>query len=140
MAEAPPLLFCFGLGFSGLAVADRLRARGWRVAGTSRNKDKLAQWQAQGIDPHYFSDTAGLARPEILLEATAILSSVAPGTGDPVLAAHGAILRSDQSLAWRLSTTGVYGDARGAWIDEDGDAQGNFRARTGPHHCRGSMA
>jgi len=118
MVRDQPKLFCFGLGFSAQALADRLRAQGWQIAGTSRNPDRLAQWAAQGIEGHLFSDTVGLARPEILLEVDAIVSSIAPGSGDRVIAAHRDMLGQTRAWLGYLSTTGVYGDARGAWVDE----------------------
>jgi len=52
-----------------------------------------------------------------LATATHILSSVPPeGDADPVLARYGDAL-DDRWLGY-LSSTGVYGDAGGAWVDE----------------------
>ena len=56
-----------------------------------------------------------------LEDATHILSSVPPSGegGDPVLQKYAsAILASDSSWVGYLSSTGVYGDAGGAWVDE----------------------
>jgi len=99
-------LFIFGLGYSAGRIADRLRGEGWSVeatgsAGTMRFDDQAAV-------------LAGLGR------ATHILSSVPPGeTGDPVLAAYGDAIRAAPAR-WigYLSSTGVYGDTGGAWVDE----------------------
>jgi nucleoside-diphosphate-sugar epimerase len=57
-----------------------------------------------------------------LASATHLLSSVPPDDkGDPVLDMHGAaIARIAPRLQWigYLSTTGVYGDRQGGWVDE----------------------
>ena len=52
---------------------------------------------------------------------THILSSVPPGpAGDPVLSFHAADIAAIETLEWvgYLSTTGVYGDRGGDWVDE----------------------
>src|SRR5262249_39983542 len=48
--------------------------------------------------------------------------SVPPdAAGDPVIDLHGDTLRQQNHLAWSgyLSTTGVYGDRQGGWVDEE---------------------
>jgi len=110
----PGRLFCFGLGYTGRALARALEAEGWRVAGTSR--------EAAGTGLHAFDrarplDEAGLAA---LRTATHVLSTVpADGDGDPVLAACGELLARSRAV-WigYLSTTNVYGDLAGGWVDE----------------------
>ncbi len=101
-------LLIFGLGYTAQALAERLRGEGWHVVGTSRG----------GRDGTIRFDDAAAVMAEIAA-ATHILSSVPPSEErDPVLAAYGALLAN--SPAWRgyLSSTGVYGDAGGAWVDE----------------------
>lgn len=98
-------LFVFGLGYTGQSLARRLQGDGWHVAGTGR---------AGTVD---FDDVAAVRR-ELSL-ATHILSSVPPADErDPVLERYGDAL--GESAAWLgyLSSTGVYGDAAGAWVDE----------------------
>ncbi|HJU15376.1 MAG TPA: NAD-dependent epimerase/dehydratase family protein, partial [Stellaceae bacterium] len=59
--------------------------------------------------------------PEALAGITHILSSIPPeAEGDPVLDRHGAEIAALPDLDWvgYLSTTGVYGDRGGAWVDE----------------------
>jgi nucleoside-diphosphate-sugar epimerase len=115
-------LFCFGLGYSALALARALLAQGWTVAGTTRNDEKRAALATEGIDVHLFGPEQPLANPAQALEgATHVLTSIAPDeTGDPVLRAHGKDLLACDRLAWAgyLGTTGVYGDRDGAWVDE----------------------
>ncbi len=101
-------LFIFGMGYSASHLAAKLRAQGWQVRGTGRAGD---------VD---FADSASVQAA--LAEATHILSSVPPdrATGlDPVLTHYADILRASPAR-WigYLSSTGVYGDAGGAWVDE----------------------
>jgi nucleoside-diphosphate-sugar epimerase len=110
-------LFIFGVGFSGLEIARLARAAGWTVAGTVTTRDKAERLQAEGVEAHLFDGTTPL--PEaVLAEATHVLNSVPPQpTGDPVLASCSRQLREVRWLGY-LSTTGVYGDTGGAWVDE----------------------
>ena len=115
-------LFCFGLGYTGLAFARACRARGWAVAGTTRSATRRASLEDEGIRAHLFARERPLADPAGALAGTThLLSSVAPESeGDPVLDRHLADLLALEGLEWAgyLSTTGVYGDRDGAWVDE----------------------
>lgn len=108
--------FVFGLGYSGKAVARALQNRGWQVAGTTRSgrADDLP-----GIEIHPFDRDRPL--PKGALDGvTAILSTVPPDAeGDPVVAQAGAAMRA-AGPRWvgYLSTTGLYGDHGGGWVDE----------------------
>lgn len=115
----PGSLFCFGFGYSAEYLAAKLLPQGWAIAGTAREADKRAAMQARGIAAYPFPlpDAA-----QALEGVTHILSSVPPRDGhDPVVAAHGETLRALPGVAWAgyLSTTGVYGDTGGGWVDED---------------------
>ncbi|MCB1436123.1 MAG: SDR family oxidoreductase [Rhodobiaceae bacterium] len=116
-------LFCFGLGFSALALARRLKAQGWTIAGTVRGEGAIAAAAAQGIEALAFDGAApSAAVARRLAQATHLLISVPPGAGgDPVLACHRADIIAAPDLEWigYLSTIGVYGDHDGAWIDEE---------------------
>lgn len=108
-------LFCFGMGYSAQALAQRLRARGWRVSGTSRRP-------SDDPEMHRFDRDHPLD-PGVFMTCTHLLTSIAPDDqGDPVLDLHGAGLRAAKAR-WvgYLSTTGVYGDRGGDWVDETGD-------------------
>ncbi len=108
-------LVVFGLGYSGAAVARHAAASGADVAVVTREPGSPAAeaLRAQGIGVAAFS-----APP--LAGATHVLATAAPGEGgDPVLAAHGqAIATAAPRWLGYLSTTGVYGDRDGAWVDE----------------------
>ena len=115
-------LFCFGLGYSALALAEQLIAEDWSVAGTCRGKEKRAQLAARGIEAHLFERGRASFDPGVLATATHLLNSVPPDArGDPVLDSHGRDIAAIPGLVWAgyLSTTGVYGDRDGGWVDED---------------------
>ncbi|MEM8690353.1 MAG: SDR family oxidoreductase [Pseudomonadota bacterium] len=112
-------LLSLGHGYSAQALARRLNGD-WRIIGTTRSPAKLAGLEAMGAEPLLFP-SADIAKA--IGEATHILVSVGPDAdGDPVLRAYrDAIFACANDLEWvaYLSTTGVYGDHNGAWIDED---------------------
>lgn len=124
MVTAARRLFVFGLGYSALVFARRARARGWRVAGTTRSPEKArALADAHGLEMHVFARGRPLADPAAALAGvTHLLISAPPdGEGDPVLDVHAHdIAHAAGSLRWGgyLSTTGVYGDRGGEWVDE----------------------
>jgi nucleoside-diphosphate-sugar epimerase len=109
-------LFVFGLGYCGLEIAKLARADGWTVAGTSTDREKVERLRAEGIEAHLFDGNAPLAAAG---EASHVLCTIAPGTaGDPALRLGVPLLRQARWLGY-LSTTGVYGDHGGGWVDED---------------------
>ena len=111
-------LFIFGLGYTGLEIAKLAAAAGWTVAGTCRGPDKATRLRAQGIEAHVF-DGAAPFPAEDFGEASHVLCTIAPGrTGDPALRLCTSHLRQARWLGY-LSTTGVYGDHAGGWVDED---------------------
>ena len=122
-ARLMPHLFSFGLGFSARTLADRLLADGWQVTGTCRSDQKAEELKAAGIEPLLFDASApiegfaGRLTPE-----THVLVSIPPDQdGDRVLRLHGEdLLRKASIIPWigYLSTTGVYGDREGGWVDE----------------------
>lgn len=120
---APGHLFCFGLGYSARALARLLIPLGWTVSGTCRTADAGPDAAAEGIDARVFRDRTATAGVHALLaQATHLLTSVPPDeSGDPVIDAFAADIAHHERLVWigYLSTTGVYGDHGGAWVDED---------------------
>lgn len=96
-------LLIFGLGYTATRIAAALRSRGWQVDATG-SAGNLAFGDEEAV-------RGALAR------ATHVLSSVPPAEdSDPVFDRYGSAL-SGNWLAY-LSSTGVYGDAAGAWVDE----------------------
>jgi nucleoside-diphosphate-sugar epimerase len=117
-----PRLFCFGLGYSARVLSARLLKRGWRIAGTTRGDEEARALARAGVEAFVFDRDRPLADPGAALAGTThLLSSVPPDeTGDPVIDCHGADIAGLAGLAWAgyLSTTGVYGDRDGGWVDE----------------------
>lgn len=119
-------LFVFGLGYSARVLADRLRSVGWTIRATARSADKVAELCAAGIEAFRFDGSAPMTNAAAALDGvTHLLLSVPPGVdGDPVLHHHGGdIAARAEDIAWAgyLSTTGVYGDRAGGWVDEASD-------------------
>jgi nucleoside-diphosphate-sugar epimerase len=115
-------LFCFGLGYTALALARMLAAEGWRIAGTTRDPDKQARLEQEGIEVWHFARGRPLEQVERVLSGTThLLTSIAPDEqGDPVLGHHARDLLRCTSIVWAgyLGTTGVYGDRGGDWASE----------------------
>lgn len=116
-------LFCFGLGYSAMALANRLLDQGWQVSGTVRGEGKAIRYDER-IETLVFDGTCPSdAARAALSKASHVLVSVPPEeAGCPVLVCHGADIAAEAShLQWigYLSTVGVYGDYSGAWVDEE---------------------
>ena len=111
-------MFIFGLGYSAKRIAAALEARGWQVVATGSDG---------ALD---FAD--GDAVRKALGASSHVLSSVPPdrdrsgeGGNDPVLEAYGDAL--GHGWLGYLSSTGVYGDTGGAWVDEGSPTGGGRR-------------
>ncbi|MBO6781914.1 MAG: SDR family oxidoreductase [Alphaproteobacteria bacterium] len=119
-------MLVFGFGYSAAALAERLRARDWHVRATTRSAEKAAELADKGIEAVVFDGERPLDDPAAAFAGvTHLLASVPPGSdGDPVLAHHAAdIAAAAPGIAWAgyLSTTGVYGDRGGDWVDEESE-------------------
>ncbi|MEE4175760.1 MAG: SDR family oxidoreductase [Xanthomonadales bacterium] len=136
MSEPQPLenrhLFCFGCGYVAQRLARVVQDAGGQVSGTSRTQAGADALGRLGIAGHVFD---GAPLPARLFDpVTDILCAIPPGPGgdDGVLTTHGDMLAGLPNLEWAglLSTTGVYGDTGGAWVDEDSPLRpGNARAQ-----------
>jgi nucleoside-diphosphate-sugar epimerase len=114
-------LFCFGLGFTATNFAKTMLAKGWRVSGTCRTSDKFAELKSLGITPYIFDNDLPLENVWDFSSVTHILHSIPPSeSGDIVLEYHLNDIKNMPDLQWLgyLSTTGVYGDHQGGWVDE----------------------
>lgn len=101
-------LLIFGYGYSARALAKVLRADGWEVRGTTRDGNGAIKWPGTDMSEH-------------LDWASHLLISIGPSAeGDPVLNAYGdALSRAKFDWVGYLSTTAVYGDHDGDWVDEN---------------------
>lgn len=108
-------LLSLGHGYSAQVLARHLLAKGWAVIGTTRRADKARDFAAAGVEPLIWPGDPGPA----LARATHILISAAPdAAGDPFLRAVPGLADSQAEWVGYLSTTGVYGDHQGRWVDE----------------------
>ncbi|MDJ0386710.1 SDR family NAD(P)-dependent oxidoreductase [Roseomonas sp. E05] len=104
-----------GLGYAGQAVARAALAAGFPVAAT-RRAPRPGEAPA-GITLLPFAE----AGPAIAAATHLVITAGPDAAGeDPVLATHREALRAATGLRWAgyLSTTGVYGDRGGGWVDE----------------------
>lgn len=112
-------LLSLGHGYCAQALSGPLRAGGWQVIGTTRDPDALTRLSSAGIEPVVW---LGTGLEDALARATHLLVSIAPTeAGDPVLNnLRSQIAAAASHLEWvgYLSTTGVYGDHQGGWVDE----------------------
>jgi nucleoside-diphosphate-sugar epimerase len=103
-------LVLFGPGYTGSRIASSLQRDGWHVDAIGRQTS---------------SDTVHAA----LGRATHVLSTVPPGDDrDPILTAYGDAIRAVPWIGY-LSSTGVYGDTKGAWVDESAPLAGRRDGR-----------
>ncbi|MFT4577264.1 MAG: nucleoside-diphosphate-sugar epimerase [Nitrospinales bacterium] len=113
-------LFCFGLGFTAQALAKRMRAQEWTVSGSCReidNKDSLKELSVFPFDGTHATEEIRNA----LSKATHLLVSIPPQlSGDVVLQKFSSQIAECKNLKWigYISSTGVYGDTQGEWVDE----------------------
>ena len=115
-------LFCFGLGYCADYLSAKLIKQGWQVSATCRTSEKAAVLEASGIRSVLLSGKKVTVSD--LGKADHILISVPPEQdgSDPVINfAEAALAALQDQIKWvgYLSTTGVYGDHQGAWIDEE---------------------
>ncbi|WP_262693482.1 SDR family oxidoreductase [Kordiimonas aquimaris] len=117
--EAPHLLV-LGPGYSAAPLMDRTQRAGWRVSATWRRQERAAELEDSGIKPVALTKEA-FAKDGPLSSVTHVLVSIAPNKdGDPVLTALSDQLEKLPLIKWigYLSSTNVYGDHGGAWVDE----------------------
>ena len=122
-------LLSLGHGYTSDALARHLTAQGWTVIGTTRHPARTEPLKKAGIEPLLWPCDLAPA----LARATHILAAAAPdAAGDPFLQAAPQIAEAGAGWVGYLSTTGVYGDHQGAWVDEDtpltpSSARGEYR-------------
>jgi nucleoside-diphosphate-sugar epimerase len=124
VAFAVSHLLCFGFGFSARALSARLKEQGWKISATSRTAEGVVKIVSQGGSGYLFAESF-----EIPGDITHIVTSVPPDKdGDPVLRLFKTKLQNQaKQFRWigYLSTTGVYGNKDGDWVDEDSALEPN---------------
>lgn len=116
-------LFCFGYGYCSSWLASELMEEGsWAVSGTTRDELKKRVMSQDGVKGYLFDAEHAIPDPLYMLhDVTHILISTPPSDdGDPSFLAHAQDILKLPNLRWvgYLSTTGVYGDCDGEWVDE----------------------
>ncbi|MDH1663592.1 NAD-dependent epimerase/dehydratase family protein [Stenotrophomonas sp. GD03777] len=116
----PARVLILGLGWSGRVLAAQLQAHGIGVAGTVRDPSFAPD---DGLPRHQLhADTPpSPALLDVIAQADAVLCSVPPDAeGDPALRLLLPALQASPALRWvgYLSSTSVYADRAGGWVDE----------------------
>ena len=108
-------LLIVGCGFAGGAVAQRAKARGATVRATTRTQEGAARLRACGVEPIvlYGGLSAAALDPYVSADTRVLVTIPPDGTSDRAIAS---LLERAAAVAY-LSSTGVYGDARGR-VDE----------------------
>lgn len=109
-------LLSLGHGYCATALTRRLLPLGWTVIGTCRSPARADALRAAGVEPLLWPGDLHAA----LARASHVLVSAAPdAAGDPFLQMAGdALLAARPDWLGYLSTTAVYGDHQGGWVDE----------------------
>ncbi|GAB2291802.1 hypothetical protein Dimus_026055 [Dionaea muscipula] len=120
-------MFILGMGYVGQFLAQYMKEDGWAISGTCRSIAKKKELERKGFDVHLF-DACDLQCNDIhtLRYCTHLLVSIPPvvPAGDQILQ-HEELVRKialmGGNLRWLcyLSSTSVYGDCEGAWVNED---------------------
>lgn len=128
--------FMFGFGYTAKALAQKLHQLGIESVGTTRhNTKKISSASTEKLidfnDPEVIDDY--LSKSKYLLIST----PPTPDINDPVLFQYGELIKKHAAhLQWvgYLSSTSVYGDHHGKWVDETSDCNphcltGNLRLK-----------
>ncbi len=118
------VLLSIGHGFSASVLGVQLIKGGWTVYGTTRSIEKAKKLNHDGVNSIIWP---GTDLTPYIQKATHILTSVSPNSqGDPVLNQYNEVLLKN-TFDWvgYLSTTGVYGNHNGGWVDENSPLKPN---------------
>lgn len=121
-------LFCFGYGYSCDYLGHELMSNdGWSVFGTTRDPVKQEMLSERGVGAYIFDYKQPLVEPLSVLEGTThlLISTPTDEEGDPSFRAHVEDIKKISTLEWigYLSTTGVYGNRDGEWVDETAEVR-----------------
>ena len=119
-------LFCFGYGYSCDYLGHELLSNeNWSVSGTTRSNEKKQSLRSRGVQAYIFDYEHPLPDPAFILEDTThlIISTPPSDEGDPAFISHAQDILKLKNLQWvgYLSTTGVYGNRDGDWVNENSE-------------------
>ena len=114
-----PKILIFGFGYTAHFVAKKLATLNFQITGTSRNQALYGQHN----EGYELIDFSRIDIEKSLQSVTHILVSAPPSPefGDPGLANFVDLIKKyAPQFVWLgyLSSTGVYGDHQGGWVDE----------------------
>ena len=118
---SPRGVLIVGCGYSGRVIARQLREKGVPVWGTTRGAAGTAAIAAAGATPVVFEAGSGDLDPAILAAIDVVIDTAGPpwsGGEDPTRAIVEALRGAELNRFIYLSSTGVYGDKEGEWVDE----------------------
>ena len=117
-------LLILGCGYVGEHLATAAREQGMRVTGTSRRPERALALRDLGLEAVVADSPTDLA-DDLLADCDAVVDSIpleklGDGLRAPQVDWLPALAPRTRHVRWvgYLSTTGVYGDAGGAWVDE----------------------
>lgn len=133
--EKTKKLFCFGYGYTCDYLGHELLQRGgWKLAGTTRDREKMESLRARSVESHIFDYQHPLADPHMMLKDVThvVISTPANEEGDPAFLMHAQEILDIPTLEWvgYFSTTGVYGDRSGDWVDETSETRPSSKRGT----------
>ena len=114
-------MLCFGFGYSAKEIAKQLlNSSKWKIVGTTKSKERGNEFDSLGVEKIIWP---GQSLHEALSKSTHWLISIPPKDGiDPVIHyfEKNKTLLENSPVQWigYLSTTAVYGDHKGKWVDE----------------------
>ena len=125
-ASAQKNLFCFGYGYCCDYLGyELMRSGDWNVSGTTRDPEKRDMLKERGVGAHLFDKNVPLPDPRYILRNTThlLISTPPDDEGDPTFNMFEQDILQLENLEWvgYLSTTGVYGDRQGDWVDENSE-------------------
>ena len=113
-------LIIFGFGYTAAVLSKLLIKKGWQVFGITRSELKFRNLEKESIEPIFWEDSEKIEVE--ILNGTSILISTPPDKlGDPTFNKFSGSISLEPRKIKRvgyLSTTGVYGDYSGQWVDE----------------------
>ena len=112
-------LIIFGFGYCSEAVLHGLRDWDGKTIVVTRNIENINLLRKKGVEAYHWSDQASVKKS--IQKTNMILHSIPPvGNSDPVYECFVEYFSElpDKSKLIYLSSTGVYGDRRGNWVDE----------------------
>lgn len=141
--------FIVGLGYVGAALAQELVGAGGRVVGTTRDEAKARRLRANGVEVHVTDLADAVAVADLWPHGAALVHTAPPSRGSvgedrlATVLAQRARNKGAAALVY-LSTTGLYAERDGGWVDEESptaprDAAAQARLVTEEGYLRAAM-